>query len=1195
MKRFLLKIVAIITLSCGIVFGSTLLPSAPLTESTYADENNATGEQQDDPRDHVNSADTKNETENENTDENTDRNTNGNTNENNNESSNENADEDTEEEPDEDTNVCEGEAGSISWALCPVLNAVSSFVDRIYDIINKLLVVQPLSTNHDSAVYNVWQKACEITNIIFVIFILVVIYSQITGFGVSNYGIKRVLPRIIVAVIMVNLSFFICSILVDLSNIVGSSLVQFFTDIQISIQPEDDPFSDISWRQLFGGFTGGTAVGFVAVAAMGGIGAAFWMFVIALLGAAISVIIGLLTISLRQGVVLVLIMISPLAFVAYLLPNTEKWFQKWKSLLAQMLCFYPLFSLLYGASKLAGWAIISTANKNAFFILLGFAVQVMPLFLSISLLKMSNTILGGVSSALERIVNPINAAAARWGASHAELNRRKHLANNRLLTGARLQNYLAYRQQLRDLDTEDLKNIAGGRNLARAYKHRSSSKGTGADGKDVWGVRPNRSTQIAKEAGLQSTITAAAQQNFTNTLGEYGDIFKNETAKALGDAHAQAYLDVMRQNFRAENIAQGDQAFLLGSYLDAVKKEKRNPFEYNRLIGGATGKLGHAGETTIMGQVIKRSAEIEDRRRTEARIVTTKFGVDKGAYRGMLLDKAQVNDDGFEVDENGEVIEDSQYRYRHPKTGKDTTARHRDWGQYIAVHKTTRAEISKEEYDALDPSARSQYNKIKYMEIKDDDGDVVQKVYEDDAGYMKEMLRKDIAIGDPINRRYATEIGLKLPDSEIARLQLKYPDIDWSKVNDINKSGKLRRYHSTVAGALQESRYSEHAGEFTAMLIAQLDRGYILDAGQRNIAGLDSMIKAAKTGKLFQNDAIITQDWERIVKCLDPDAPDGERFKDYFPDISIALSRNINGFEPKGLRHSLDEHGRLTWREIPRNDPSMTSEDIRNWIKHRMIPDFATKVVGAANRKLSPEIMNSLKPDAVDAFLSLINTIGELSIKNIDPDPSIPFDERLNPGMDILRNSNPDEIQKAVENWKRIQKDVINQNGGGTTSGSTGGNGGGGGSTGSSGGGTTGGSGSSTSGGGGTTNSSNSKNFGGTNGFNRDLRAAAYDDAYNVSYDTVVHDIQDLFSDLSSDFASVSQAILTYFSNHKPLSDPDIYHQLENAISAIQFDDRYYNTYDAINSITDLNRDRELVDDLYQQVVDIVNQAYGRS
>lgn len=63
--------------------------------------------------------------------------------------------------------------------------------------------------------------------------------------------------------------------------------------------------------------------------------------------------------------------VSPLAFVALVLPKTEKWFDRWKDTFVAMLIMFPLFSLVFGGAVLAGGAIIASANNNIFLILLG--------------------------------------------------------------------------------------------------------------------------------------------------------------------------------------------------------------------------------------------------------------------------------------------------------------------------------------------------------------------------------------------------------------------------------------------------------------------------------------------------------------------------------------------------------------------------------------------------------------------------------------------------------------------------------------------------------------------------------------------------------------------------------------------------------------------------------------------------------
>ena len=151
------------------------------------------------------------------------------------------------------------------------------------------------------------------------------------------------------------------------------------------------------------------------------------MLIPVVLGALVAVASGLITIALRQAVVALLIMISPLAIVAYMLPNTEDLFKKWKKLLTQMLVFYPMFSLLFGASSLAGWAIIASA-KDGFGLLLGVAVQIFPLFFSWSLRKMSGTFLSTINGKIQSLAARPLAANRAWADSQRQLTKQRNLA-----------------------------------------------------------------------------------------------------------------------------------------------------------------------------------------------------------------------------------------------------------------------------------------------------------------------------------------------------------------------------------------------------------------------------------------------------------------------------------------------------------------------------------------------------------------------------------------------------------------------------------------------------------------------------------------------------------------------------------------------------------------------------------------------
>ncbi|MEO7904841.1 MAG: hypothetical protein ABIR91_03550, partial [Candidatus Saccharimonadales bacterium] len=112
----------------------------------------------------------------------------------------------------------------IGWLVCSVTNFLATGMDWVFDALSGFVEVQALSTDGNSTMHRVWNIMRGFANVAFVIAFLIIIYSQLTSVGMSNYGIKKLLPRIIIAAILVNVSYWICAIAIDLSNILGYSL-----------------------------------------------------------------------------------------------------------------------------------------------------------------------------------------------------------------------------------------------------------------------------------------------------------------------------------------------------------------------------------------------------------------------------------------------------------------------------------------------------------------------------------------------------------------------------------------------------------------------------------------------------------------------------------------------------------------------------------------------------------------------------------------------------------------------------------------------------------------------------------------------------------------------------------------------------------------------------------------------------------
>ena len=101
---------------------------------------------------------------------------------------------------------CEDSLGSLGWLVCPTTGKISEAVDWLYDKIEDILVIDPVEIKDGAPIYEIWKYARSVTNIVFIILFLVVIYSQVTGVGISNYGVKKILPKMVVVAILVNKS-----------------------------------------------------------------------------------------------------------------------------------------------------------------------------------------------------------------------------------------------------------------------------------------------------------------------------------------------------------------------------------------------------------------------------------------------------------------------------------------------------------------------------------------------------------------------------------------------------------------------------------------------------------------------------------------------------------------------------------------------------------------------------------------------------------------------------------------------------------------------------------------------------------------------------------------------------------------------------------------------------------------------------
>ena len=340
------------------------------------------------------------------------------------------------ESPSENSTSTSCDVQGIGWFICPVSNWLADGIDYMYSALQQFLKTKPLeTTNQNSGIYLAWVIMRNISNVAFIVAFLVIIYSQLTSVGISNYGVKKMIPRLVIAAVLVNLSFTICAILLDLSNIAGYAFQDAFMGIKNTISTVGENTGvGWTWSEVImlilsnGAFAAGAAYTISLGSEL------LPLALSAVVGIGLVLLLVLLIMAARQALIVILIIISPLAFVCYLLPGTEKWFKKWKDLFLTMLVFFPAFSVVFGGAQLAGILIIQNATgpNGGIMQILGMVVQVIPLALTPIILKFS----GGVLGKFAGFVNDKNKGwydkSKNWAKDKREITRNKKLSNENM-------------------------------------------------------------------------------------------------------------------------------------------------------------------------------------------------------------------------------------------------------------------------------------------------------------------------------------------------------------------------------------------------------------------------------------------------------------------------------------------------------------------------------------------------------------------------------------------------------------------------------------------------------------------------------------------------------------------------------------------------------------------------------------------
>lgn len=486
----------------------------------------------------------------------------------------------------------------IGWIICGPSRFIAQGMDKVYSWINGFLTVKPLTTDTDSGLYKAWQIALGIANACFILAFLVIIYSQITSYGISNYEIKKMIPKLIIAAVLVNISYFICAIAVDVSNILGDSVQKALIDIRDTVTSYkasgglDWSFENVTEYVLSGGTIGVAGIAGIATLASatgGSIVSLVFLLLPALVAGILSVVVALAILAARQAIITVLIVISPLAFVAFLLPNTEKWFEKWRGLLTTMLLVFPMFSLLFGGSQLASALIIQNTDQLSVVILALF-IQVAPLIITPFLIQFSGSLLGRFAGIVNNPNKGLVDRTRNWSKDYSD----RWSARGKVLGGANgrfgPRRYAFNREMNKKKDADTLKNYNDTLDAAWSEDKRSHRLGVQGKYAELRKAAAHAETDEAFEKDLARSDNYVGHNIRGRQYAAEGAVKNYKTASdiAWDEAGAQDMLGNNRYAaFHTQATAQATQAQINGYRQGTAQAMQK--IDYAKAITGGDG------------------------------------------------------------------------------------------------------------------------------------------------------------------------------------------------------------------------------------------------------------------------------------------------------------------------------------------------------------------------------------------------------------------------------------------------------------------------------------------------------------------------------------------------------------------------------------------------------------------------------
>lgn len=246
----------------------------------------------------------------------------------------------------------------LSWFACPIIAGAVKLANGLNNALQKQLTIDVDkymgNDKNGKAIYGAWSNFRYFSIGIIVVIALIMVISTAFSIGpFEAYTVKRIMPRLVFAVVAIALSWTFAKFMITLANDLGEL-------VKTAIIA---PFDQTTKEAVVNGTS-------MAVISAGMVGVGILLGLIGALSFAVTGLLAVITafavIAIRNVVIIFLAIVSPLAIASYVLPNTQKIGKLWWDAFSKGLMMFPLImGFIYTGRVFASVAGSATGSSGA--------------------------------------------------------------------------------------------------------------------------------------------------------------------------------------------------------------------------------------------------------------------------------------------------------------------------------------------------------------------------------------------------------------------------------------------------------------------------------------------------------------------------------------------------------------------------------------------------------------------------------------------------------------------------------------------------------------------------------------------------------------------------------------------------------------------------------------------------------------